>query len=94
MQLKALYLVGNKKAEAEQLTWRIELIQRYFVPLSKRPGLCVGHAWSVQFHLNINHFIVNGVIVALVDSLWLLLLLRLEEVAADFQNSFPWPATT
>lgn len=41
MQLKALYLVGNKKAEAEQLTWRIELTQRYFVPLSKRQVLCL-----------------------------------------------------
>lgn len=46
MQLKALYLVGNKKAEAEQLTWRIELTQRYFVPLSKRQVLCLSQEFD------------------------------------------------
>jgi outer membrane protein assembly factor BamA len=46
MQLKALYLVGNKKAEAEQLTWRIELTQRYFVPLSKRGVLCLSQEFD------------------------------------------------
>ena len=46
MQLKALYLVGNKKVEATQLTWRVELTQRYFVPLSKRQVLCLSQEFD------------------------------------------------
>lgn len=46
MQLKALYLVGNKKVEEAQLTWRVELSQRYFVPLSKRQVLCLSQEFD------------------------------------------------
>jgi outer membrane protein assembly factor BamA len=46
IQVKALYLVGNKKAAAEQLTWRLELTQRYFVPISKRQVLCLSQEFD------------------------------------------------
>ena len=46
MQLKALYLVGNKKVVEEQLTWRVELSQRYFVPLTKRQVLCLSQEFD------------------------------------------------
>jgi outer membrane protein assembly factor BamA len=39
MQFKASYLVGNKKAQNDILTWRLELSQRYFWPLAKRQVL-------------------------------------------------------
>ncbi len=39
MQFKASYLVGNKKAQNDFLTWRLELSQRYFWPLAKRQVL-------------------------------------------------------
>lgn len=46
MQLKALYLVGNKKVVEDQLTWRVELTQRYFVPISKRQVLCLSQEFD------------------------------------------------
>jgi outer membrane protein assembly factor BamA len=46
MQLKALYLVGNKKVVEDQLTWRVELSQRYFVPLTKRQVLCLSQEFD------------------------------------------------
>lgn len=49
MQFKAMFLVGNKQLENEVLTWRLELSQRYYLPLAKRQVLCL----SQQFeHIN------------------------------------------
>jgi translocation and assembly module TamA len=39
-QFKALYLVGNKKSEQDDLTWRLEFSHRYFIPLAKRQVFC------------------------------------------------------
>lgn len=46
MQFKASYLVGNKKAQNEILTWRLELSQRYFLPLSKRQVLSLNQEFA------------------------------------------------
>ncbi|MEY3968273.1 MAG: hypothetical protein RL137_1178 [Bacteroidota bacterium] len=55
-QFKVLYLVGNKKAQQDILTWRLELAQRYFLPLSKRQVLC----WSQEFtHIQATSLFVN-----------------------------------
>jgi outer membrane protein assembly factor BamA len=46
MQLKASYLVGNKKAQNDLLTWRLELSQRYFLPLTKRQVLSLSQEFA------------------------------------------------
>ncbi|MEY4287428.1 MAG: hypothetical protein RL511_1517 [Bacteroidota bacterium] len=55
-QFKILYLVGNKKAQQELLTWRLELTQRYFFPLAKRHVLSLAqefdHIQAAQIYTN------------------------------------------
>lgn len=46
MQFKASYLVGNKKAQNNLLTWRLELSQRYFLPLTKRQVLSLSQEFA------------------------------------------------
>lgn len=46
MLFKASYLVGNKKAQNEVLTWRLEFSQRYFLPLAKRQVLSLNQEFA------------------------------------------------
>lgn len=46
MQFKASYLVGNKSAQEDILTWRLELAQRYFLPLFKRQVLSISQQFE------------------------------------------------
>jgi outer membrane protein assembly factor BamA len=46
MLFKASYLVGNKKAQNDILTWRLELSQRYFLPLTKRQVLSLNQEFA------------------------------------------------
>ena len=41
MLFQSSYLVGNKQAAEKALTWRISVLQRYFLPLFKRQVLCL-----------------------------------------------------
>lgn len=46
MQFKAFYTVGNKQAQVPMLTWRMEVAQRYFLPLSKRQVLSLSQQFN------------------------------------------------
>lgn len=46
MLFKVNYLVGNKRAQNDILTWRLELAQRYFLPIAKRQVLSINQQFE------------------------------------------------
>jgi outer membrane protein assembly factor BamA len=55
-QFRVVYLVGNKQSQKEDLTWRLELSQRYYFPIAKRHVLSLAqefnHIQAAQIYSN------------------------------------------